>query len=80
MAGVSEASDLVRFGAAVLTVYRQALKEDLDWSNPQVLTDPDLLDAAQAAFEGLSDVPGELANLSWSEVVKLVSVVINQLY
>lgn len=75
MAGIKETSDLVRLGGAVLAAFREAQKDGLGFDDVSLLLDGDFINRAQAAFDGISDVPSELGDLSWPEVMRLVQAV-----
>lgn len=79
MAGIKESSDVVRAVGAALAVYEQAAADGLGLDDVSRLLNDEFMDRVAAAFDGISEVPTELADLSWGEIIRLVQTVATSL-
>ncbi len=79
MPGIKETSDLVRVLGAAVTVVEKARADGIGLDDVSLLLEDDFVARVSAAFDGITEVPSELTDLSWTEIITLVRQVAGQL-
>lgn len=78
MAGITESTQVVQAVGAVAKAYRKAKADGWDLEDVHVFTDRDFVDTVLEAVRGSDQIPGEITDLDFREIMELLQSAANE--